>query len=385
VTTSLLVNLTWLRPGRVGGTERYAVDLVRALSAPLAEHDWDVVLACDPTFASAYPDVADKHEVANVPGLFGGAGRAGRVLAEQTWLARLGGQDTLVHHLGGTAARSRGPSVVTIYDVQFATHPEFFSSVKRKFLAAAVPAAIRRADAICVMSDFVARELTEHFGADPESIVVVPPALVCDGPVMVASSSEDRSPEAAVPLVGVAPPYVLFPAMTWQHKNHEVLLRAMSSEAISKSSLKLVFTGGEGPSHEAVVARIGDLGLSDRVTHLGRVDEATLDCLYRGAVALVFPSLHEGFGQPVSEAMLRGCPVLAASAGALPEVVGAGGQLVPPDEPDAWATSMLQLMDPQVRALWVDAGYARSRAWSPERTAGAQLVAYELALLRGAN
>jgi glycosyltransferase involved in cell wall biosynthesis len=112
------------------------------------------------------------------------------------------------------------------------------------------------------------------------------------------------------------------------------------------------------------------------VKHLGRVDDEVLDVLYRRALALVFPSLHEGFGQPVVEAMQRGCPVVVARSGALPEVVGDAGVLIAPLDPIAWADAIDSLMQDDIRDPQRDLGLTRSQMWSAERTAAAQFAAY---------
>ena len=127
-------------------------------------------------------------------------------------------------------------------------------------------------------------------------------------------------------------PYFLYPAITYPHKGHEHLVRAFARLAGDRPDPLLVLTGGKGPREPALRELIGSLGLEDRVRRVGRVPEADLDNLYRGAVALVLPSRYEGFGMTVLEAMSRRCPVIAADATALPEVVGGAGLLVDPDD-----------------------------------------------------
>jgi glycosyltransferase involved in cell wall biosynthesis len=108
------------------------------------------------------------------------------------------------------------------------------------------------------------------------------------------------------------------------------------------------------------------------VRRLGRVPESDLDALYREAVALVLPSRYEGFGMTVLEAMSRRCPVVAADATALPEVVGGAGVLVDPDDPPRWSAAMVELLDdPARRAALADAGEARARTFDWARSAAA--------------
>lgn len=103
-----------------------------------------------------------------------------------------------------------------------------------------------------------------------------------------------------------------------------------------------------------------ELGVGSRWHRLGRIPQAVLDGLYRQAVALVFPSKYEGYGLPVVEAMVRGCPVVAANAGSLPEVVGSGGRVVDPDDVDLWAEAIGELVsNPDARRELSEAGVSR--------------------------
>ena len=360
---SLLVNLTFLRPGAVGGTERYATDLLRSLAQADDLEGWNLTLAVGSGFVDAYPDLATAFPVREMPAGLAFAGRAGRLVAERTWLRLLARGYDAVHHLGGTAPNCRPPTTVTIYDVQYVTHPEFFSGLKRRFLRRAVPRSVGGADSVCVMSVFVADQLVDLFGVTRDRIHVVPPALT------------PRGEMGDVGLPGqIRSPFVLYPAVTWPHKNHRVLLDALGDQRLA--GVQLVLTGAQGPAHAEFLEAVHAAGLGQRVKHLGRVDDEVLDVLYRRALALVFPSLHEGFGQPVVEAMQRGCPVVVARSGALPEVVGDAGVLIAPLDPIAWADAIDSLMQDDIRDPQRDLGLTRSQMWSAERTAAAQFAAY---------
>lgn len=118
----------------------------------------------------------------------------------------------------------------------------------------------------------------------------------------------------------------------------------------------------------------------------GRVDDATLGALYRGAAALAVPSLSEGFGLPALEAMARGCPVVASNAGALPEVVGDAGVLVPPGDPDSLAAALDGILtDPSVAAGLSAAGRRRAATFTWAACTAAHLAAYSAALGRPAR
>jgi alpha-1,3-rhamnosyl/mannosyltransferase len=175
-------------------------------------------------------------------------------------------------------------------------------------------------------------------------------------------------------------PFLLYPAITYPHKNHLVLLDAFARLDGAAADAQLVLTGGRGPDEELVQERIRQLGLTGRVQRPGRVDSATLEALYAAASAVVVPSRYEGFGLPVLEAMVRGRPVVAARSGSLPEVAGPD-DLVDPDDVTAWAGAMQAVltMSDRSRAARVGAGRDRAARFSPERTASALVAAYRAA------
>ena len=369
--TRIGVNLLWLRPGIVGGSEEYLVRQLLGLADIGAERDFDVTVFALPAFRAAHPDVAGAFDVVDAP--VSGESRPRRVLAEATWLAtqartrRL----ALVHHGGGTVpARTGGvPAVLTVHDLQVLSHPEFFSPVKRAYLRAALPRSIRRAAVICVPSAFVAGTVRDAF-AVADRITVVPHGL--RPPV------ERPTPAAALrQKYGLPARFVVYPAITHPHKDHVTLVRALAR----LDGLGAVLLGGRGGADDDVSAAVEHLGLGDRVVRPGRVPDADRDGLYRAALALAFPSRYEGFGAPVLEAMALGCPVLAADATALPEVVGDAGLLVAAGDVNAWAEALANVAaDPALRDRLADAGRRRAAVMTAAHSAHALVSAYRSVL-----
>jgi glycosyltransferase involved in cell wall biosynthesis len=348
----VLLNLLWLRPGLVGGTERYVTELLGALAPALG-----VRLVVRPEMLEHHGALVGRfaHEVREPRW-----GRPGRVWAERRRFAEAA---VAVHHLGGTvAARSASPTAVTIYDLQVFDHPEFFHPLKRRYLLRMVPNAVERADLICVMSDYVADSLGRHLGVDRERCRVVPPAI--SAPPVPAETSE--------PAVA-SRPYVLFPAMTWPHKRHRFLV-----EVVEKlPDVDLVLTGGEGPAHAEVMSAVSSSAASSRIRHLRRVPAETLAQLYRGALVVAFPSAYEGFGQPVLEAMAHGCPVLTSEHAALPEAAG-DAALVLADDVQLWVEAIETLQsDGAHRAELIGRGITRAASFTPAAAAAAQLAVYD--------
>jgi alpha-1,3-rhamnosyl/mannosyltransferase len=174
--------------------------------------------------------------------------------------------------------------------------------------------------------------------------------------------------------------WFVFPSFTWNHKNHDMLLRAFAMVAAQEHDTMLVLTGGEGPAEQLVVEQIARMGLRGRVRRTGLIPRRDVLAIVRGAVAMTFPSRYEGVGLPVLEAMSVGTPVLAAAVAALPEVVGDAGRLIPPDDAAAWAAEMIRMLeDGDERRRLADAGRIRVADFTWQRTAAATVAAYRSA------
>lgn len=376
---TVLVNLTWLVPGVVGGSEESVTDALRAVHAE-GPDDLALHLAVLAPFAAAHPDLASAYGCSVLP--LDGRNKALRVLAEQTWLARTTRRvdAAVVHHAGGVVPLVHPRRVVlTIQDLQPLDQPHNFAPAKRAYIRAMAGRSARAAQVVTVPSEFSRGRVVELLGVDPARVVVVP---WFPRPAPSPSDPASGEPgELLPPAVAGGRPYFLYPAITYPHKNHLVLLEAFARVAASDPDVALVLTGGEAATEAEVRERIARPDLRGRVARTGRVPAATLEALYRHATAVVVPSRYEGFGLPVLEAQLRGCPVVASSAGSLPEVARPA-DLVDPDDVTAWAEAMhcvLRLSAPE-RAERVAAGRRLAAAFTPGRTAAGLLGAYRQAL-----
>lgn len=364
------VNLLWMVPGEVGGSESWTMGLL----GHLAEHrpPVEVVVFAPPAVLDAHPALR-SFRVVEAPTWIGPS-RPARVAAEASWLAAAArrAKVSVLHHPGGTVPFVRlSPSMVTVHDLQPLVHPEHFSALKRTYLKARLRPSVRAARLVTAVSEWTAGELRERLGVPDTRLVVTPPAvdvdpLVADVPDLAALHRLDR-------------PWFLYPAITYPHKDHATVIRALAQVP----DALLVLTGGEGPSEQEVLALASRLGVADRVRRLGRVPFEHLDALYRGAIACTFPSRFEAVGLPVLEAMARGCPVIAADRTALPSVVGAAGDLVPAGDPEAWAAAMQRAAaDEAHRAELVAAGRTRVRQWAPEASTAKLVAAWQRAAAR---
>ena len=371
---TVLVNLLWMVPGVVGGSEDSVTAALRALDERAAD-GLDVQLAVLGSFAEAHPDLAERRVLHVAP--IDGSSKVRRVWEEQTWLARLAGRvgADVVHHAGGTVPILHpGRVVLTLHDLQPLDMPQNFSWAKRSYLSAMIGRSARAAAVVHVPSRFTGERAVNLLGVDPRRVAVVPWSVrdVRAG----ARAGEHRGPDGN----RVVPdrPFLLYPAITYPHKNHLVLLDAFSRV---DSDALLVLTGAEGPDEQLVRERIGRADLRGRVLRLGRVPTVDLDALYAAASALVFPSRYEGFGLPVLEAMSAGLPVVCASAGSLPEVAREE-DLVDPDDVTGWAAAMqaVSTMSERDREARIDAGRRAAQRFDPERTAAGLVELYHSAM-----
>jgi glycosyltransferase involved in cell wall biosynthesis len=352
------VNLLWLVPGEVGGSEEYTVRLLGAL-ADLDADDLDVTLYVNGRFATVYEVLADRFRTVVAP--VAGTSRPTRVMAESTWLAirtRLDHME-VVHHAGGTMPGVRPtPGIVTLHDLQPITHPERFGLVKRTYIRLVAPRSLRSAEAVVCLTDFTAGDAVAVAGVDPTRVRLVPCGV--DDP---GSGPDPLVQDAVLERHGLlGRPFVLYPAITYAHKNHETLIAAFSHLAADHPDARLVLTGGVGAHEHVVRASIHAYGLADRVERTGRIPEDELDVLFRRATVLAFPSRYEGFGLPVLEAMVRGCPVVASDVGGLPGVAGDAAVLVDPLDAAAWADAIGDLLDrPERRTVLSRRGVDRAR------------------------
>ncbi|MEM9467140.1 MAG: glycosyltransferase family 1 protein [Actinomycetota bacterium] len=348
------INLSFLLPGVVGGSEEYSVRLLRAVLEHHPDIDLEVV-AHDALFEGHPALAANGSRVAGPVGF-----RPYRVVAESVLVPRFTRAADLTHHFGGRLpARATSPSVVTIHDIQPLDLPQNFSSTKAAFLRRSLPKTARRADLICTPTRWVAERVVERLGVPDDRVRVIGPAV---GRRPVASERD-----AIASIVGDRP-VVLFPAITHPHKNHRLLIDAMARVHRDRPDALLVLTGGAGLAAADVAADIDRVDPDGAfIRHLGRIEENLLMGLLADADVVAYPSTYEGFGLPVLEAMQAGTPVLAADAACLPEVVGDAGLLLPADDAERWAIEIITLLDDaDRRARLAAAGSVRATEWAGE-------------------
>lgn len=273
----------------------------------------------------------------------------------------------------------RGRAVVTIHDIIHLLYPQFLPNrAAHLYARIMIRRALKRADRIITVSHNSKRDLVDHFDIAPERVEViyngVPRGFRPDVP------AEERRRVAGK--LGLPSPYLLFLGGDRPHKNARNVIRAFA-EARRRGPLpqSLVLAGPMPKNEGRVEALISALDLGAAIRRTGIVDDADMPGLFAGADAFLYPTLYEGFGLPVIEAMACGTPVLTSATSALQEIAGGHALLVDPMDADAIATGIVTLStDPVRRAELAKLGLARAADFSWDKAADATLSVYAAVL-----
>ena len=249
------------------------------------------------------------------------------------------------------------PGVVSVLDLAFEAYPDDFAPRTRWKYRTITPRAVRSAERVIAISSFTRDDLVARYGVDAAKVRVVPLAPALPEALGVGRQALGAAPE----------PYLLCVGDLRAKKNLRRLVEAYSSLRAEGLPHRLVLAGADAGEGHALAAPGVEL--------LGYVDDQRLDALLRGADALVHPSLYEGFGLVLLEAMARDTPVVAANATALPETAGGAAELCDPHDPTHIARAIQAvLQDP---TSYIERGRARAKEFSWERTARETKAVYE--------
>jgi glycosyltransferase involved in cell wall biosynthesis len=289
---------------------------------------------------------------------------------------RLTGPADAVHGTNFWLPPLRRPNgVVTIHDLTFLLHPEWCTPAVRRYRWI-VPRVLRRCAVVITPSATVAEQVAAELLFPWERIVVTPEGVRRPAPAGEGRAGEE--PAAAARRLGIAGDYVLFAGAREPRKNLHRLVRAFAG--LADLDLTLVVAGPPGWGAGDPSGQAAALGLGRRLVVTGYLSDADLAALVAGARAFAFPSLYEGFGLPPLEAMAAGVPVVAARAGALPEVLGdAPFWCDPRDEASIAEALRRAVTDEAARAAAVAGGQARAAGYRWEETARLTVGAYRRA------
>jgi glycosyltransferase involved in cell wall biosynthesis len=279
----------------------------------------------------------------------------------------------LTHSPAPVFLPTRGKKIITVNDLFFLDSPDQADRGARRNFAGRVARAVEAADGIVTISGFSRRSILDRFPVDEKKIRVIP----------LGVDSEWKSEPADADLVRVraelAPPgpFLLFVGALEPRKNLVRLVEALKILHDRGQKVPLLIVGRPGGDSVRVRDNIERLGLGPMVKLLGYLDADSVRCLYRLAAALVFPSLAEGFGLPVLEAMAGGLPVAASGTSAIPEVAGGAALLFDPASPEDIAQKVGQILDDQqLRRGLAEKGRNRAALFDWKKTAVATLEFY---------
>lgn len=326
----IAINALSFRPGAVGGVDVYVREILgglRRAGARLTAYCWAGAAECladlgadpVPLFAGGYSQWQRAvAEIARVPI------RVHRIRAE-----------VLFSPANSCAPMAFDvPQVATVHDLQHVALPENFSRSQRTYRSLMFWLDARMCARLITPSEYTRRDVIKVYRARPDRVVAIPLGATL-------RANEDRAFVERVKASHRLPPmFVFYPAVMWPHKNHAMLFRAVArAREMSGRDLRIVLSGARNV-RSAYMSRDT---LPAFAQDLGYLPHAEVGAVMRCSAAVVFPSLFEGFGLPVLEAMMRGVRVISSDAASLPEVVGDGGRLVDPYDVEAWARELVAL------------------------------------------
>ena len=350
-----------------GGVASYTRELIRALAAPGVEHE---IVLFDLDGGSAFSAAVEES--------FGRLPQRVRIASD----TREELQELDVFHAPGFAIPAVvGPTLVfTVHDLTVLSHPECHTLSNRVRTLASVADALARGATILAVSESTRREALRLLALPVEKVEVLPPIL---NPCFSARG-DVRADEAIARRLGIDDLFVLAVGSLEPRKNLERLLDAWTilPDRLQRTH-QLVVVGADGWRQRGILRRLDGLVQTESVVRAERLRDSELAALYRRARALVFPSLAEGFGLPVAEAMACGAPVVTSKSSSLPEVAGDAAILVDPEDVDAITAAVAGVLEDEgLRRDLRERGYERSRSFSRDALLPRLLEIYRRAAQR---
>lgn len=388
----LLYDLRWMEIGRAGGAEQMTHELISAIShidhrnnyrlfCPRSTcHEWE--FPPDFRFRAFHSDQDEYRQEALKSGIVmqvaAGLGLHQVLSPAMRTLGALGRMDfEFVHSMVGYIHPDLHafPHVLTALDLQHVHHPEFFPGAEWAERDRLYRDAARRAHHIICISEHTRQDMHRHYGIPLEKMTTV---------WVIPSRHSSRLLPAAIRArllsqMGVPERFIFFPAHGWPHKNHAKLVEAFDAiRGELPVDMQLIFTGRPFEENHPAASLIGDRGLSGRVRHLGYRSPIEVQALLQGCEVLAFPSLFEGFGMPVAEAILAGRPVACSNRTSLPEIAGDAALTFDPSDPADIGARLLEIVnDPARRAALAEASARRRSLFSARLCAIKTLAVYQ--------
>ena len=264
------------------------------------------------------------------------------------------------------------PIVVTIPDIQEVFYPDFFTEFDHYFREYHYRGSTQIADRVITLSHFSKETIVNHHGISSEKVVVAYP---CIDQIFFNSKELQAGNNTPIPFNE----FILYPANQWLHKNHDGLLKAIKYlKEEKKTFINLLLTGHEVAQGYPLKNKVNEYGLSEQISIVGYLPKEELAALYARAKMVIFPSLFEGFGIPLLEAMAAGCPVAASSVTSLPEIGGEAVEYFDPTQPMDIARAIELLWNnPERRKELVRKGFTRIERFSASNLVQSHYKAFE--------
>jgi glycosyltransferase involved in cell wall biosynthesis len=300
-----------------------------------------------------------------------------RILWEQTGgvvAARRARVDLLHSPVNVVAMATRIPQVVTVHDLAFHHFPEQYPGMKQRYLRMMTRLSVRRATRVIAVSEATRRDIIDVYGCDPRRVVTVPNGVDPEMRKLAADEVDAFRRDQNLP-----EQFFLFLGTLQPRKNVETLVRAFA--LVSKTvDWPLVVAGSPGWHYERIFQLVRELDLTERVRFVGHVAADQLALWYNAATVFAYPSLYEGFGLPLLEAMACGTAVVTSNASSLPEVVGIDGLIVDPRDVSGLAEAILSLaLNDDLRQQLEERGQTRAKSFTWTNTALRTLEVYQQA------
>lgn len=265
-------------------------------------------------------------------------------------------------------------TLLTVHDLSFVRAPETATPVLKAYLDAVVPRSVRRATHVLADSQATKDDLVELYGTPPDKVTVLLGGVNPEfGPVTDADARQAARARYNLP----PNPYVFSVGTVQPRKNYARLIEALAALGPQYADYHLVIAGGRGWLDAPIYQTVRDLGMGERVHFTGFARDEDLPALYSDAVCLAYPSLYEGIGLPVLEAMACGTPVVTSTVSSLPEVTGDAALLVDPYDVEALAGALRRLLDDSaLRETLIARGTHQAAFFTWERAAAQLLAVY---------
>jgi glycosyltransferase involved in cell wall biosynthesis len=352
----IVVNLLNFRPGKIGGTETYLRRLIPHLPQVSRQHELILLMDRDLAAQNIFPGIdravidQGARQVLCARGLE--ATSPYRARSIERALERLQPDVVFCPQQSIFPKNVSAPCILVVHDLYHLFLPQYLSAGQRFFRRRSYAYAMSRAERIIAISHFTQKSILQHYLVDPDRVAVIPHGW-------------EATPAAVRADVGFGGKYVYYPAITRPHKNHQVLLESIAAlRARGSFDFQLVLSGIQTGYWKTLCRQIHRLGLDNVVRHVGYVPYENVLRLYRGAECVVFPTLFEGFGLPIIEAVEAGKKILTSRLEVFDELGVPERFQIDFSDPDQFERA---LQDPAVTVL-------ESRPWTWDESAAATMA-----------